>query len=106
MHEQAVEMNLKTFNVLKENLNMELYLDILFTELAPAVFIFFRFFPGALSCLQVIVEVIFVLDAVLYPQHITAAWKRKKNFHTHDLARSHLPYFIAFGFPYVINMWN
>lgn len=70
-------MNFEMFNVLKESLNMEMYLDFLFTELAPAVFIFFRRLPGALSRLQVIVEVIFVLDTVLYPQHITAAWKRK-----------------------------
>lgn len=48
------------------------YLDFLFAELAPIVFISFRLLPDALSSLQVIVEIISVLNAMFHPHTIGA----------------------------------
>lgn len=55
---------------------MENYLDSFLTEIASVVFKSFRLLPGTLTSLQVIEEVVSILDAVLYPLTIIAAWRK------------------------------
>lgn len=58
---------------------MEQYLDFIFTEMATIVFKLIRLLPGALSSFQIIEVVIFILDAVFYPNTISAAWKKAES---------------------------
>lgn len=47
--------------------------------MVTTVFESFRLLPGALSCLQVIVVVIPVLEAMFYPHTISAAWRKAES---------------------------
>ena len=59
----------------------QVYLDLLFTEMAVSVLEVLGLQPGALSALQVVVEVIAVLDAVPDPLAATAAWDERQGMH-------------------------
>lgn len=54
------------------------YLDFFFTEMATTVLESLWLLPRALSCLQVIVVVILVLEAMFHPHIIRAAWRKSE----------------------------